>query len=316
MEANQELLQDLECPICRDIMEAPIRVCTAGHNICDECFNKVDRCPICRGPHNGDRNYSLESLGQDVMMKCTNNLKGCDFQGRVEKVKDHVYACKHTVIECPLRCLNNCKYTGAIQSIMEHCHQVHPRNTFSTNNQELVCTNFSEYDRNCRLVLKHYFIIFEVYGEMFKCVWELNCTTGLIMWRIIHQGPIENASQYTFSVKFQNPRDVEDILYLEGDCQPIKIKDLPTSRMYTSIRQTQLLNYCQDADLHYTISINKIPTAVEEASGTFSGIGVKTFTTVTVPDDGALVSKSKNGEHYFLNKTLSTTYVREQDGVL
>jgi hypothetical protein len=31
------LLKELECPVCLEYMESPIKLCENGHNICDNC---------------------------------------------------------------------------------------------------------------------------------------------------------------------------------------------------------------------------------------------------------------------------------------
>ena len=44
-----ELKKEIECPICMDIIgEGKLKITGCGHKYCDECFDKIDECAICR----------------------------------------------------------------------------------------------------------------------------------------------------------------------------------------------------------------------------------------------------------------------------
>lgn len=59
----EKVAQDLECPICIEIMSRNIIVCERGHSICEECKNSCARvCPICKSLFTVNRNFALEEV--------------------------------------------------------------------------------------------------------------------------------------------------------------------------------------------------------------------------------------------------------------
>ena len=48
-ELNIELKKDISCPICFDIIEKDVlKITGCGHKYCKDCFEKIDKCSICR----------------------------------------------------------------------------------------------------------------------------------------------------------------------------------------------------------------------------------------------------------------------------
>ena len=51
-ENQQTKLEHFECPVCMEVMEAPLQIfsCTNGHLICSECLKSgsLIACPMCR----------------------------------------------------------------------------------------------------------------------------------------------------------------------------------------------------------------------------------------------------------------------------
>jgi E3 ubiquitin-protein ligase SIAH1 len=70
-ELRQALLNDLECPVCKQYMLPPICLCVNGHNICKSCRPKMQYCPICRQPFITTKCVSLEKLAAQVEFPCT-----------------------------------------------------------------------------------------------------------------------------------------------------------------------------------------------------------------------------------------------------
>jgi len=45
----KELKKDIECPICLDVIgHGKLKITGCGHKFCEECFNNIDTCAICR----------------------------------------------------------------------------------------------------------------------------------------------------------------------------------------------------------------------------------------------------------------------------
>jgi len=68
MEFSQEVKDQLECPVCLELMYPPIKIfqCGQGHALCGRCRPKCRNCPTCRGPFIG-RATVLEKLAQSLL---------------------------------------------------------------------------------------------------------------------------------------------------------------------------------------------------------------------------------------------------------
>ena len=45
----EELHKQIECPICFNIIEeGKLKITGCGHKFCENCFNQIDKCAICR----------------------------------------------------------------------------------------------------------------------------------------------------------------------------------------------------------------------------------------------------------------------------
>jgi len=44
------LHKNIECPICMEIIQTPLvlKITGCGHKYCNECFDKIDECAVCR----------------------------------------------------------------------------------------------------------------------------------------------------------------------------------------------------------------------------------------------------------------------------
>ena len=50
--------RELECPVCLDVADSPILMCSEQHLICGSCRPKVSQCPECREWYTGkDRRH-------------------------------------------------------------------------------------------------------------------------------------------------------------------------------------------------------------------------------------------------------------------
>lgn len=65
---SKSLLDALECPVCLEYMTPPITMCSSGHSVCQACRPRLTRCPTCRRPLLGIRNYALEHLARDLQL--------------------------------------------------------------------------------------------------------------------------------------------------------------------------------------------------------------------------------------------------------
>lgn len=91
-QANQELAQLFECPVCFDYVLPPIMQCNAGHLVCQHCQPKltvrfklisifllllIQHCPTCRGQAPTIRNLAMEKVAATVFFPCKYHSSGC-----------------------------------------------------------------------------------------------------------------------------------------------------------------------------------------------------------------------------------------------
>lgn len=124
---NGNLLEQLDCPVCKEFMVSPIYQCKIGHSICATCKTTIDNCPICRTDFGETRNFALENLTKFVIYPCKYSVYDCPFVSGPEEIKEHEKECLLGIYKCPL---NNCNWKGKISDIMAHANNLHEDNIF------------------------------------------------------------------------------------------------------------------------------------------------------------------------------------------
>ncbi|ODM94886.1 E3 ubiquitin-protein ligase Siah1 [Orchesella cincta] len=119
----------MECPVCFEILTAPIYQCQNGHIICNNCINRIEFCGECRIPL-GDsriRNVALEYISQSMEVKCPNSTDGCEVLTTSGNLKIHLEVCDFRPI--PL-CSKHLGWTNCIEKVtassaINHLREVH-----------------------------------------------------------------------------------------------------------------------------------------------------------------------------------------------
>lgn len=124
-----QIMQELECPVCLDYMLPPIVViCMNGHNVCGNCApNLADECPTCREPVMNIRNIAMENVARNVKFPCINRKWGCDEVFKVEEIANHQAVCFHNRRHCPWAppTCGRCPWTGDTGQLQVHLTQSH-----------------------------------------------------------------------------------------------------------------------------------------------------------------------------------------------
>ena len=71
--AEANLLRELECVVCKEIMLRPFSVCQHGHaSVCTACYEQLNECPVCRGDllSPPSRILPLEGMAKDLLVPC------------------------------------------------------------------------------------------------------------------------------------------------------------------------------------------------------------------------------------------------------
>jgi hypothetical protein len=123
----EDLLKDLECPVCTEYMVPPIKLCTNGHNICRKCRGRVQCCPTCRAKFSGIRNFALENIARRQKYPCVNRHRGCLELFSIEHIAEHHAGCVYGKIKCPLHLFKECSWIGLKNDLKEHTKAAHPK---------------------------------------------------------------------------------------------------------------------------------------------------------------------------------------------
>ena len=153
MDVDEELLKELECPVCREYIVPPIQVCTNGHNICSRCRQRVQLCPTCRAKILGTRNVALENIARKLKYPCANRQNGCLALFSLEHIAIHQAACVYGKMKCPFHIYWPCPWQDFKCNLKKHAQVAHPKCFFESS--------------KIRLIKLQAFFILSCYGELF-----------------------------------------------------------------------------------------------------------------------------------------------------
>jgi len=123
---DEDLLKEMECPVCMQYMVPPIKLCTNGHNICSSCSQLVYSCPTCRASFTGIRNVALENIVRRLKYPCANRQGGCLELFSIEHIAEHQIFCLYGNIKCPFVLNWSCSWKGFKIDLKEHAKTAHP----------------------------------------------------------------------------------------------------------------------------------------------------------------------------------------------
>jgi E3 ubiquitin-protein ligase SIAH1 len=100
------LREIVECPVCMEVpRNGPIHQCRNGHVVCNQCKQRLERCPACREPITG-RSLKTEQLLELVPSPCKFSQSGCKTELVPSLIRNHEIDCETKLMQCPrLYCL-------------------------------------------------------------------------------------------------------------------------------------------------------------------------------------------------------------------
>ncbi|XP_034939777.1 E3 ubiquitin-protein ligase sina-like [Chelonus insularis] len=139
-EWSKNLKKLIECPICYEI-KGRVFLCKSGHNLCETCMLRIDKCPICQNGFSLIRNYCVESIYstfndlQNVLDNIKKNFKKVDLSkdknscSTNSKNFDSFIELGTAVnrswglFPCVVK---GCKFNGCFSDIVHHFETKHP----------------------------------------------------------------------------------------------------------------------------------------------------------------------------------------------
>lgn len=142
--ANFEVLKRIknaiECPVCLSVpRNIPIYRCKNGHILCNECENKLIKCPVCSVNLSKDRCLISEKIISELPYDCKFSSEGCTMELKREDMSKHEKVCSKRLIQCPMANYNanklNCNEELQIDPLIEHLkkHGIHEKNNLTCN---------------------------------------------------------------------------------------------------------------------------------------------------------------------------------------
>jgi E3 ubiquitin-protein ligase SIAH1 len=123
---SNDLLLELECPVCMDYMLPPITICKNGHNICNSCKSRLGYCPSCRGEFTDIKNLSLEKMCSKVKFPCKHAGNGCKDVLPMDAIAKHQSECPYGLYKCPFFMTTiDCPWEGYIADLQHHVRSEH-----------------------------------------------------------------------------------------------------------------------------------------------------------------------------------------------
>ncbi|CAG9854821.1 unnamed protein product [Phyllotreta striolata] len=256
MDLEQIVREELTCPACFNFMAPPIKMCTRGHSVCNDCLHRVTICPKCRGTMSACRNFALESIHSKIVVPCKYQAMGCEYECLGESMGKHQAFCNYTKTICPFANYDNCKWKDALVNLRLHLLEKHANNFYVRDKQKFVSQKFAN------IQAYHYiFAVMYYFEHFFRITWECSEVTGLTRWAVYLMGSPEDAKKYAYKLEFTRGHLVEPnaipLSYKSVcDSMPQKSRDLFKDHSGFYIHKSELDKYCtNNGNLHYKITI-------------------------------------------------------------
>lgn len=255
MEENlyNDLLIELECPVCSNYMSPPIRQCATGHSVCEPCRQRLEQCALCTGQFTDSRNIALEALAVKMKYPCINRMSGCIVTLSYNEREIHELHCKFRGFRCAME---KCLWMGPLEELKDHWAS------------KKMMSKPYQASNVCHTKIKassYYVNIVEAYGSFFWFKCKL-CNKRLY-WAVQYIGKPNVAENFFYEIEvFRQGRTKRKIL-LSDYCQSIEMEneDLLKEGMCICISTELVEHFVSDDQLVYYMRIH--PVVVKGSSG-------------------------------------------------
>jgi E3 ubiquitin-protein ligase SIAH1 len=215
-----EHLEELECPVCKQYMTSPIKMCENGHNMCGGCTERLSECPTCRAKFNNFRNVSLEKFAATVLYPCKNWEAGCKDTFTMDNRNKHLSVCLYRSRKCPVSIISSedCSWAGILSNLEAHIEYKHSWEVFRVPN------HFVMELHNLARGFNYSLAVFTL-KELFYM--DLKAEGDAFKFGVCHIGPVEKTEFFKYGIKigsFEEHISVTRKCYshLEGDTMDLK----------------------------------------------------------------------------------------------
>ncbi|PSN40728.1 E3 ubiquitin-protein ligase SIAH1 [Blattella germanica] len=197
----EDLLSQIECPVCWEYMAPPITMCTNGHNICNNCRPRLRNCPTCRGWFQKSiRNFTAEIVSRNITHSCRYKTSGCTAQLTADYKWDHEEeVCRYRPLKCPLFMMGCCEFAGQLGEMLHHVtvqHIQHPEITVYKFSTTLIL-NKTHPDSEI-----YNQVAFRILGDVFFLRW--NTKKEFLYLTLLFVGEKEDASDFVYEASLHS----------------------------------------------------------------------------------------------------------------
>lgn len=206
-EMLKALEDDLSCHDCRNQLTHTFLQCSNGHSTCSRCVdtNNIQQCSLCQASSLVTPNRTFRHILQTLPTPCIYAGVGCPYP-----VSDshQAHFCLFRPINCPLRLVSPCSWTGTVKNWLEHT-RAHPSRVFD----EIGCT-----------AQMNYFLILNVCYKMtvkdnhFLLIASLR--SGIFSLTVKHVLTHKPTEDYFFTIIFE-----DDISIYQSTLKPAMFND-------------------------------------------------------------------------------------------
>ncbi|VEN37918.1 unnamed protein product, partial [Callosobruchus maculatus] len=179
-------LQLLECPVCYNYLTPPVGQCVQGHVVCPTCFDRLDRCPVCRSRKSEAGALFLER-------------------------KEHEAICEFAPLLCPLRLLD-CFWEGDKDDLVDHLKSRHPERIIFSNTENFVCR--SVLGGTCLLMV----VLFHTEDTLFRAYWQFDRQEALMKFSICQIDRSKKEEEFYYSISLLDIHTEKETLKLTTKC--------------------------------------------------------------------------------------------------
>ena len=111
----KEVPEDIECPVCLNVLTDPHQVTCCGHNFCGSCIERVKAgngaCPMCKEKkYQSFVDKKCLRIINGLQVHCSNQKEGCQWKGELKYLSTHTNRgkregeCRYEEVKCRYNC--------------------------------------------------------------------------------------------------------------------------------------------------------------------------------------------------------------------
>lgn len=245
-----DLLVELECPICSSYMSPPIHQCSTGHSVCESCRKKLTCCALCQENFTESRNISLEGLAVKMRYPCVHRLTGCTATLSYNEREIHELRCTFKGVRCAME---KCTWIGQVSDLKEHWASK------KVTSKPYQASNF------CHAKMKQEFFYVNLVDALDKLFWfKCKLINRKLYWAVQYIGKFDEADNYYYEIEIFRQGRTKRKIFLSDYCQSLDLNNSDLFKLGSCVCiHTELIEHfvCDD-QLVYYMRVHPVNTKV------------------------------------------------------